>query len=184
MRVPGRPLSTACSSSSCKLREGAPGAPREVLGRAKVDASSAGVRPKGAVVCCVPRPKVPNPDVAAPSSVPGPPVKTCASTPAGACPKPAVDGCARVFAWVFAGPCSNGPPNNCDISSRELSVGLWPVLNTAPVPGATAPNSRLVTPGDTWNSVSELPNSPLAAASQMTTDTVSPTAILISGGGV
>src|SRR5439155_6009307 len=61
---------------------------------------------------------------------------------------------------------------------------LSPVLSSAPVPCVAVPNSRLVTPGDTDSSVSELPNSPFAAASQITTETVSPTAILMSGGGV
>ena len=61
---------------------------------------------------------------------------------------------------------------------------LSPVPNRTPAPGVGAPNRRLAAPGDIRNSVSELPNNPFAAASQMTTDTVSPTAILMSGGGV
>ncbi len=69
-------------------------------------------------------------------------------------------------------------------ASEANAVMLSPVLNSAPVPGVAVPNSRLVTPGGTDNSVSELPNRPFAAASQITTDTVSPTPILMSGGGV
>ena len=68
-------------------------------------------------------------------------------------------------------------------SFEAKAVTLSPVLNSVPAPVAGVPNSRLATPEGTDHSASDSPNSPFAAASQMTTDTVSPTAILYSGGG-
>jgi hypothetical protein len=68
-------------------------------------------------------------------------------------------------------------------ASEAKAVTLSPVLSSVPVPVVGVPNSRLATPEGTDHSASDSPNSPFAAASQMTTDTVSPTAILYCGGG-
>ena len=61
---------------------------------------------------------------------------------------------------------------------------LSPVPNSVVPPVVGVPNSRLATPEGTDHSASDSPNSPFAAASQMMTDTVSPTAILYPVGGV
>src|SRR5438270_1122183 len=178
MRVPGRPLVVDCCKSSCSSREGAPGVPRDVLARVDVDVdASVGADPNG-VVCWFANAL--SPSAAAPSSEAAPPASVCAAVPAGGSLRPTVDDGARLLIEL----CSAVPPSNCDINSREAVLGLCPALSSAPVPRVGAPNNRLVTPGDTDSSVSELPNSPFAAASQMTTETVSPTSILTSGGGV
>src|SRR5207302_8474695 len=183
-RVPGRPLLVACCSSSSTLRDVIVGVVSGLSGRV-VGSAPPGATPSGAVCGRF------WPRVAPPGSCPARPARPCAAPAVpdpGAAPPPA--GVAPVGAGRAPGaakPVWSGPscrPRGRVTAAEAKAVTLSPVPNSVVPPGVGVPNSRLATPEGTDHSASDSPNSPFAAASQMMTDTVSPTAILYPVGGV
>src|SRR5712691_12042216 len=78
---------------------------------------------------------------------------------------------------------ADGAPVSRPKVSDEAVTPCGTVGTPASVAGNSPVSSRAVAPAGIDNSVSEVPNRPFAADSQITTETVSPTAILRSGGG-